>query len=1065
MTEKNEQKFSKPFETKINLDPENFDINNTTIINTCNFKKKDQRFEYYMFDLDKDLFITNTNDLIEAIKPKKLLTMRNCQNYAKRIIDRLREEEERYKLGKNVNLDNDKDNIDKDIDKSNNIKAANNKKGDTKKKETTSSSNESNLKLELYQFKKNLNCDIFAEEFISYEGIKYLVSFVKYSTGNIRKLALEVLNRLLDFQSSNDYINKNEEIIVTLYEILMKVDNIESNKYAINILMTVISQDQAKAKYLLDVAEEYAKKSRTKIYSQIVRFFKDNEIELRTKTLILINVLLTFCDAERFPILEKQLKEAGIYEELEKISNNRDSNFQEQLTNFQIKTGKIISKSDYELQVYTKQMEEMEYKCEEAEIKYEETIQNQIMYERIIEELIHIQENMKRTKGDSSGYMGLKGTKTRFEQIEGNKNIPYVENGIFDFVSIFKKDQIDEHKPKVDLMEKYYKTQKECKKLNEENKELEIKHKALIEKKILNLKNILENTKLNKEKLEQEKKELETELEELSKKELTLKKKLSSSLLKKKKEEEKPKSTEETQASSSSKTNPSESKETAPVSKEIKEKEKEKEPPQTTQASIPPPPSIPLPPGVPPPPGVPLPPGVPPPPGVPMPPGVPPPPGVPMPPGVPPPPGVPMPPGAPSFFMAPVGPQPTKPKIQLKIKLKPIQWNRILLLPENDPNRPDLVWNSIKEPEIDLDEITSLFSAKKKEKPKVIEQKPKVIKKTFLDPKRAQEVGISRAKLPPIDVISKALITMDNSNLTEDNIDALLLIAITKEELAIYKEKQNSEGVWEKNEMFIVKLNDIPNYKEKLQIWSTILKYDFVLPKLTEAFNYMLPACKELKESKHFQKVLSTILSLGNIMNAGTAKGQADGFSLDLLPKLSGIKDTSGNSLLNFVASKTNQEDNTFEGFKNKFPNLEKAAGYSLNETKKKLDEVTNMVNAVEKGLKDLNTGDEFCSKANNSLFVAQEKIKELKKKEEENIKVYHETVKYFGYKEKDKYYDENGLFFKMLLQFFKEVDNNMPKLDVKKVIDYQKLNMGKKIDQSELMKNLMSQLKKRVQG
>ena len=41
-----------------------------------------------MFDLDKNLFITNTNDLIEAIKQKKLLTMRNCQNYAKRIIDR-----------------------------------------------------------------------------------------------------------------------------------------------------------------------------------------------------------------------------------------------------------------------------------------------------------------------------------------------------------------------------------------------------------------------------------------------------------------------------------------------------------------------------------------------------------------------------------------------------------------------------------------------------------------------------------------------------------------------------------------------------------------------------------------------------------------------------------------------------------------------------------------------------------------------------------------------------------------------------------------------------------------
>ena len=155
----------------------------------------------------------------------------------------------------------------------------------------------------------------------------------------------------------------------------MKGDDIKSNIYALNILLSVISQDQQKAKYLLDVAEEYSKKSVTKIYSQIVGFFKDNELELRTKTLILINVLLTFCDSERFPILEKQLKEAGIYEELEKISNTKDKEFQEQLTNFQIKTSKIICKSEYELQEYTKQMEKMESKCEEIEKKYEETIQ------------------------------------------------------------------------------------------------------------------------------------------------------------------------------------------------------------------------------------------------------------------------------------------------------------------------------------------------------------------------------------------------------------------------------------------------------------------------------------------------------------------------------------------------------------------------------------------------------------------------------------------------------------------------------------------------------------------
>jgi hypothetical protein len=83
--------------------------------------------------------------------------------------------------------------------------------------------------------------------------------------------------------------------------------------------------------------------------------------------------------------------------------------------------------------------------------------------------------------------------------------------------------------------------------------------------------------------------------------------------------------------------------------------------------------------------------------------------------------------------MAPVGPQVTKPKIKLKVKLKPLQWTRVLLLPESDPKRPDLVWNTMKEPDIDIDEITSLFSVKKKEQAPVLEKKPTILKKTFLD--------------------------------------------------------------------------------------------------------------------------------------------------------------------------------------------------------------------------------------------------------------------------------------------------------------------------------------------
>ena len=105
-TEKNEQKFSKNFEAKVNLAQDNFEENLVNINKTCNFRKPEDRYYYYMYDLDKNLFITHYKDFLELVKAKKVLVMRNCSAYSKHIIDRLREEEQRYKLGKNVNVNN-----------------------------------------------------------------------------------------------------------------------------------------------------------------------------------------------------------------------------------------------------------------------------------------------------------------------------------------------------------------------------------------------------------------------------------------------------------------------------------------------------------------------------------------------------------------------------------------------------------------------------------------------------------------------------------------------------------------------------------------------------------------------------------------------------------------------------------------------------------------------------------------------------------------------------------------------------------------------------------------------
>jgi len=43
-----------------------------------------------------------------------------------------------------------------------------------------------------------------------------------------------------------------------------------------------------------------------------------------------------------------------------------------------------------------------------------------------------------------------------------------------------------------------------------------------------------------------------------------------------------------------------------------------------------------------------------------------------------------------------------------------LQWQRVLLMPQSSPNRPNLIWNNVKESKLDIDEVVSLFAIKKK---------------------------------------------------------------------------------------------------------------------------------------------------------------------------------------------------------------------------------------------------------------------------------------------------------------------------------------------------------------
>ena len=501
LTDKNEQKFSKEFEVNLTLDPDNFEENEVIILNTCNFRSKEERVYYHMFDLEKEIFITKADQLKDFKKNKKTIVMKSCTIFSKQIIEQLREKELRYKQGKNI-----------DIDETNNSTGA-----EIARLDILCSMDDIKLTKIFFNLKRNyLDVDMFAEEFISYEGIKFLISFLQLTSGNLRTYAIEAINKLLDFQSSTDYIKKRNEIIDTLYEILMTSNNMSCVLLlTLNTLISIISIDEEKAMYLIDVAENYAKKSVTQIFSQIIGLLLNNKAtNINIKTLLFINVLLNYCDSAKLPKLLIQFREAGIYEALEKIAKNKDKEFQEQLTNFQIKTGKIICGSEHELHVYKKQVKDMKEKCKSIEEKFEKNIETQLMYERIVEELSLFQNDLN-VRDKSKVLFDHIAAKKRHGNVEVIPDIKYDENGIFDFVNILKNDESDSNQERIILFNKYFKTKVESQKIEEDIKELESKQKELIDEKVNNLQTQIKNISYKKEVLNKENQDLESKIKEL----------------------------------------------------------------------------------------------------------------------------------------------------------------------------------------------------------------------------------------------------------------------------------------------------------------------------------------------------------------------------------------------------------------------------------------------------------------------------------------------------------------------------------------------------------------------
>jgi hypothetical protein len=210
----------------------------------------------------------------------------------------------------------------------------------------------------------------------------------------------------------------------------------------------------------------------------------------------------------------------------------------------------------------------------------------------------------------------------------------------------------------------------------------------------------------------------------------------------------------------------------------------------------------------------------------------------------------------------------------------------------------------------------------------------------------------------------------------------------------------------------------------------------------------------EIRASDMLKKIFSIILSIGNILNAGTAKGQADGFTLDILSKLNSIKDNTGQkNLLTYICTIMKKDDETFENVRKSFPNLNEAAKITMNDN-------VAILNKLKKDLKDQvgNLGklepDGFTEKATKLLDDCARHIDKVENDYNNLITKLQEMIVYYGYTPTDSKYKNPEEFFSCLDSFFADIDKWMPKSEPKKKFD-RKHEVGKKITDGGMQGNM----------
>lgn len=416
--------------------------------------------------------------------------------------------------------------------------------------------------------------------------------------------------------------------------------------------------------------------------------------------------------------------------------------------------------------------------------------------------------------------------------------------------------------------------------------------------------------------------------------------------------------------------------------------------------------------------------------------------------------------------------------------MKPLYWTRIQI----QENTNKTLWGTLKEPDIvNTNEFEDLFSKatiKEKKKPlsDTYEKKTKAKKIVkLLDGKRSQAVGILISSLH-LDMkdIQQAVLNMENSVVDLETIEALYENRATSEELdRISKHNETSKEdemkLLDKPERFLYELSQIPDFADRAQCMIFQSVFLDTISSLRRKVEVISHVCKDLLVCDSLRDVMGLVLAFGNYMNGGNrTRGQADGFGLEILPKLKDVKSRDNHiNLVDYVVLYYLRNFDKHAGTeKSAFPLPEpqeffQAAQVKFEDLVKDIRKLKRDLTACEKNVEKVctNSTEEHLQPFKNKMDAFVSAAQKEHSDEEDRLngaqKSFQDVVNYFGIKPKpgDKEVTPNYVFmlwyefcndFKnswirqsktISKERLKEAQENIKKITAEKRVETKKIN------------------------